>query len=68
MANEDGLATTLLGNGSRSKTKNAFATSSSVVLAVLLVLLAILTKYTDKNQTDTDVQRYYTWYLHVSRR
>ena len=67
MASEEGLATSLLGNGSRSKTRSAFATSASVVLAVLLVLLAVFTKYTEKHQTDADVQRFYTWYLHVSR-
>ena len=66
MATEDGL-TSLLSNGSRSKTKNAFASSASIVLAVLLVLLAVFTKYTEKHQGDDDVQRYYTWYLHVSR-
>ena len=66
MATEDGL-TSLLSNGSRSKTKNAFASSASIVLAVLLVLLAVFTKYTEKHQGDDDGQRYYTWYLHVSR-
>lgn len=69
MATEDGLGTSLLGNGnSRSKTRNAFASAASIVLAVLLVLLAVFTKYTEKHQGDDDVQRYYTWYLHVSTR
>lgn len=66
MATENGLESSLLGNGSRQKTRNAFASSASVVLAVLLVLLATFTKYTEKHQGDDDVQRYYTWYLHVS--
>ncbi|KAL3160519.1 hypothetical protein ABBQ32_010823 [Trebouxia sp. C0010 RCD-2024] len=66
MASENGLGTSLLSNGSRAKTRNAFASSASVVLAVLLVLLAVFTKYTEKHQGDDDVQRYYTWYLHVA--
>lgn len=66
METENGPGTSLLGNGSRAKTKNVFASSASVVLAVLLVLLAVFTKYTEKHQGDDDVQRYYTWYLHVS--
>ena len=66
MATENGLGASLLGNGFRTKTRNAFASSASVVLAVLLVLLAVFTKYTEKHQGDDDVQRYYTWYLHVS--
>lgn len=65
MASENGLASSLLG-GNRSKSRNLFATSTSAILAVLLVLLAVFTKYTEKHQTDYDVQRFYTWYLHVS--
>ena len=64
MASEDGLASALLGTN-RPKSRNLFATSTSTVLAVLLVLLAVFTKYTEKHQTDDDVQRFYTWYLHV---
>jgi len=64
MASENGLASSLLG-GNRPKSRNLFATSTSAILAVLLVLLAVFTKYTEKHQTDDDVQRFYTWYLHV---
>ena len=65
MATGNGLADSLLGS-TRAKSKNLFATSSATILAVLLVLLAIFAKYTEKHQTDADVQRFYTWYLHVS--
>lgn len=65
MASEHGLASSLLG-GNRLKSRNLFATSTSAILAVLLVLLAVFTKYTEKHQTDDDVQRFYTWYLHVA--
>ena len=64
MASENGLSSSLLG-GNRPKSRNLFATSTSAILAVLLVLLAVFTKYTEKHQTDDDVQRFYTWYLHV---
>jgi len=64
MATENGLASSLLG-GNRPKSRNLFATSTSAILAVLLILLAVFTKYTEKHQTDDDVQRFYTWYLHV---
>lgn len=66
MATENGITDSLLGSIC-AKSKNLFATSSATILTVLLVLLAIFTNYTEKHQTDADVQRYYTWYLHVSR-
>ena len=64
MGSEDGLTSSLLGS-SRPKSRKLFATSTSTILAVLLVLLAVFTKYTEKHQSDDDVQRFYTWYLHV---
>ena len=64
--NEQGVAEPLLGSH-RQRSRNVFGTSSAIILAVLLLLLAHFVKYTEKHQSDNDVQRFYTWYLHVSR-
>jgi hypothetical protein len=62
MAGDDGTTEPLLGShGSGGTLREAYTSSSTILLVVIIALFAILVEYPDAVATDAQIAQYYWW-------